>query len=108
MTEALRQPRSDVEHRSMANIVSRVMAKLDPRSPRQRHSRRRHQTSPAAEPAHYVVEHSGWASVGWSEEDPTADEAMAALASLRKVDFPSAMEGLRKSGETSLKRLKEG
>jgi hypothetical protein len=59
------------------------------------------------QPAHYTVEHSGWASVGWSEEDPTVDEAIAALASLRGMDFSAAMDGLRKSGEERLEVLNE-
>lgn len=77
------------------------MGKLDPR-------RMRHKASADAEPPHYVIEHAGWASVGWSEDDPTADEAIAALASLNRVDVTSAMAGLRKSGESSLKRLAKG
>ena len=77
------------------------MGKLDPR-------RMRRKASADAEPPHYVVEHSGWASVGWSEGDPTADEAIAALASLNKVNVTSAMAGLRKSGESSLSRLQKG
>jgi len=77
------------------------MGKLDP-------SRRRRQAGPETAPPLYVIEHAGWASAGWSEDDPTADEAIAALASLSKVDFSSAMEGLRKSGETSLEKLDGG
>lgn len=85
----------------MANIISGIMGKLDP-------ERRRKQGSFEAAPPHYVIEHAGWESFGWSEDDPTADDVIAALASLSEVNFSSAMEGLRKSGETSLKKLEKG
>jgi hypothetical protein len=107
MTESLRRHQSGIGHRSMANIMSRVMDKFDPRPPHHRHRQRDRQADSATASAHYVIEYAGWASVGWSEDDPTADEAMAALASLSKVDFPSVMDGLRKSGETSLKALEK-
>jgi len=84
----------------MADIMLRIIKKFDRTAPSQR-------SDQPATPVHYAIEHSGWASVGWSDDDPTADEAIAALASLSKVDFPSAMESLRKSGETSLQRLRE-
>jgi hypothetical protein len=107
MTESLSRHQSGIGHRSMANIMSRVMDKFDSRPPHHRDRGRDRQEGSAAASAHYVIENAGWASVGWSEDDPTADEAMAALASLSKVDFPSAMKGLRMSGETSLRELKK-
>ena len=107
MTESLSRHQSSTGHRSMVNILSRVMDKFDSRPLHHREGDRGHQAGSASAPAHYAIEHAGWASVGWSEDDPTADEAMAALASLSKVDFPSAMEGLRKSGETSLRELEK-
>lgn len=37
---------------------------------------------------HWEVAHTGWSSAGWSEDDPTPEEAMAALASMRPVPAP--------------------
>lgn len=71
-------------------------------------SRKARESSSEVAPPRYVIEHAGWASVGWSEGDPTADEAISALASLHNVDFASAMKGLRKSGEVSLEKLRKG
>lgn len=105
MTEALRGHHTGIERRPMPRLLSWVMRKPARRPPTQRPPRRERRDPVAAEPAHYTVEHSGWSSVGWSEEDPTIDEAMAALASLRRIDFASAMDGLRKSAETSLEKL---
>jgi hypothetical protein len=52
-----------------------------------------------------VVEHGGWAAAGWYEDDPTAEEAMAALASLDKADYKAAMEDLQRSAEEGLALL---
>ena len=106
MTEALRN-HGKIERRSMSGIVSWVLAKLGSSEPRQRHPREEQPQPVTPERPHYIVEHGGWSSVGWSEEDPTPDEALEALASLGKIDFSAAMDGLRKSGEERLKAMKE-
>lgn len=57
-----------------------------------------------------VVEHGGWLSTGWSEDDPTPEQAMEALASLSRMtpeEYRIAMSGLRRSGEEGLARLQE-
>jgi hypothetical protein len=105
MTEALGGHHSDIERRPMSHLLSWVMGKPARKRPVRRRPRKERHAPVAAKPAHYTVEHSGWSSVGWSEEDPTIDEAMAALKSLRRIDFTSAMEGLRKSAEVSLEKL---
>jgi hypothetical protein len=40
--------------------------------------------------SHWEVAHTGWSSAGWSEGDPTPEEAVAALASMRPLDAGQA------------------
>jgi hypothetical protein len=101
MTETLTQSEEDIKHHSKVNPMTWFLGKISP-------SRKSRETTSEAVPPRYVIEHAGWAAVGWSEGDPTADEAISALVSLNKVDFASAMAGLRKSGEASLRELESG
>ena len=57
----------------------------------------------------WVVEGSSSPATGWCEDDPTPEQAMEDLASLArgsKEDFRVAMDGIRKSGEAGLARLR--
>jgi len=42
--------------------------------------------------SHWEVARTGWSSAGWSEADPSPEEAMAALASMRPTGAPCVPE----------------
>jgi hypothetical protein len=64
-----------------------------------------HDTKSDGTDSYWLVEHSGWTGGGWREDDPTAEEAMEALASLDNLDYERALASLHRSGEAGLEKL---